>query len=145
MGKRGPEPYIETPANKALRQRVLRLKRQGRPILQSSPKEAWIREFVRLWDQNAWESMRPPMSRFQYLKFFQLANTRVSEYRMYLVLFDACVAAGLKPRHVSKIPVRVMYRHRHLKNKPDELVAALAGEKASVARQAALHRLATNK
>ena len=101
-------------------------------------KEAWVREFMALWDANANEAMIPPESRGTFLNNFNTSAPRVSEYRNYLAVYDAAVKAGLSGWHLARTSIKILSNEIKLVDDAHALVAALAGEHAAAQRQKTL-------
>ena len=111
-----------------LRRRAKRLSRIQYPRLVDTPKEGWVREFIELYDAQAWRHFTPPISQDAYLYRFQISRRQVARMRLYLVVFDAAVAAGVNKRILSRVGVRTLETLSALRHAPDALVFKLTGK-----------------
>lgn len=145
MTRRGRPPIVETPESRALRLRVLALRRKPRPTHSRGDKHTWTVEFLSLYDAKAWTAMQPPETRQEYVKAWGLTDARVSELRTYLAVHDAAVAAGANPHHLRFIPVRVVYNLRHLVTSPGRLIEELLGTPAAAERRRRVHNRSARK
>ena len=142
MGRRA---FIETPAARALRLRVMALRRKPRPTHSRGDKHAWVSTFLTLYDAKAWEVMQPPETRLEYLRHWNLAPPRVAEFRRYLTTFEAAVQAGANHYHLRFIPIHVMLTHTHLAGQPNKLLEALLGKPAAQERKRKVHNRAARR
>lgn len=138
----GRSAYIESAERRALRLRCLALRRRLRPTHSRGDKHAWAVAFLDLYDARAWEAMQPRESRLDFLHAFGLTPPRVSELRVYLRVHAAAVDAGANPYHLRYVPVLVMYRLRHLIDKPNLLIGELLGSEAAEERRRKVHNRA---
>ena len=134
--------YTETAEQRALRLRVLALRRRPRPMHSRGDKHAWVSEFMALYDARAWEAMQPAETRLDYLGAWHLIERRVQEYRVYLKVFAAAVEAGASPYHLRFVPVLVVYRLKGLMDQPNRLIEELIGSPAAAERRRKVHNRA---
>lgn len=133
------------PENRALRLRVLALRRKPRPTHSRGDKHTWTVEFLSLYDAKAWTAMQPPETRLEYLRHWNMARQRIQELRRYLRVYAAAVEAGASPHHLRFIPIRVMCDHAHLVPTPNLLIEALVGSEAARERRRKVHNRAARK
>lgn len=139
MGRRA---FIETPAARALRLRVMALRRKPRPTHSRGDKHAWISEFMALFDAQAWKAMQPPETRLEYLRNMGLGEDHTTHYRNYLQVYQAALDAGANHYHLRVLPYSVFLPLKAHLTHPNKLLEALLGSEAARERRRKIHNRA---